>query len=204
MNFGHTDKRSDLSIKPKAIIQLSGGLDSAYCLYDWLKNNPDDFIVVHHINMINHEGRGKFEQKAVYDILGWLDKNGLNKYIYLENTFDYGNIKYIIKDVEVCGFHIGLILRNKRWASVKDVILPIYEPEMANRQKRAAKLIQMVSMKSTLNLIYPIKNTSKQETISKMPKELYELCWYCRKPLNNKPCGTCHTCKSVINETDEI
>ena len=81
MNFGHTDKRSDLSIKPKAIIQLSGGLDSAYCLYDWLKNNPDDFIVVHHINMINHEGRAKVEQKAVYDILGWLDKNGLNKYI---------------------------------------------------------------------------------------------------------------------------
>lgn len=197
-SFGSTNQRSDLTIKPKAIIQLSGGIDSAYCLYEWLKNNPEDYILVHHINLFNQEGRAKFEEKAVYDILKWLDENGLNRYIYLESTFDYGNIRYIIKDVEVCGFHIGMILRNKRWSSVNDVILPIYEPEMANRQKRAAKLIKMVSLRKSLNLIYPIKNTKKKETISKMPKELYELCWFCRKPVNNQPCKKCHTCKSVL------
>jgi hypothetical protein len=195
--FGRTKRKYDTSIKPKAIIQLSGGLDSAYCLYDWLKNNPTEHIIVHHINLINHEGRAKVEQDATYSILKWLDKNGLDNYFYLESTFDYGSIGYIIKDVEICGFHIGIILRNKKWDSVQDVILPIYEPEMAIRQKRAVKLIELVSNKK-LNLIYPIKNTTKKETIGKMPQELYELCWFCRKPENNKPCGKCNTCKSVI------
>jgi hypothetical protein len=197
LNFGVNHLRDNNEIKPVALIQLSGGLDSTYCLYDWLKNNPDKFIVVHHINLINHEGRCDLEKKAVYNILNWFDSKGLNNYFYLENTFDYGNLRFIIKDVEVCGFHIGAILRNKRWKSINEVIMPIYEPEIANRQKRAAAIAKLVSMRKNLLLSYPIKNKTKSFVLDGMPKELINLCWYCRNPVNSKTCGKCKTCKDV-------
>jgi 7-cyano-7-deazaguanine synthase in queuosine biosynthesis len=196
-NFGSNHLRENKDIEPKALIQLSGGLDSTYCLYDWLKNNPNEYIVVHHINLINHEGRWVLELDSVYKILDWLDNNNLKNYFYLESTFDYGNLRYIIKDVEVCGFHIGAILRNPRWRSVQEVIMPIYEPEIANRQKRAAALAKMVSLRKNITLNYPIKNKTKKYVIEGMPDDLINLCWYCRKPNRNQNCGKCKTCKEV-------
>lgn len=196
MNFGSSSERKNKEIQPTTLIQLSGGIDSAYVLYKWLKENPNEYCLVHHINLINHEGRNKFEKKAVYDILAWLDENGLKNYFYLENTFDYGNLSFIIKDVEVCGFHIAVILRNPRWSSVKKVLLPIYNNE-TKREKTRRGIIKLVTYHKEVELIYPLKETNKHEVMDVMPSELLKKCWYCRTPKYDLPCGECKTCKEV-------
>jgi 7-cyano-7-deazaguanine synthase in queuosine biosynthesis len=37
-----------------------------------------------------------------------------------------------------------------------------------------------------------------------MPYELLKLCWYCRVPIDEKPCERCHTCKQVAEGTNEV
>jgi hypothetical protein len=195
--FGITEQRKDKKIQPTTLIQLSGGIDSAYVIWDWLKKNPDEVCLIHHINLINHEGRYKVEQQAVYNILSWLDAQGLTNYIYLENTFNYGNLSFIIKDVELCGFHIGIIVRNPRWEKLKKVLLPIYNNE-TKREGIRRNIIKELSYGKKIELQYPLRDTTKKEVINKMPKELFEKCWYCRTPNNFISCGNCKTCKEVL------
>ena len=195
-------KGTTTTVKPIALIQLSGGIDSAYVLYDWLKNNPNDIILVHHIKLINHEKRSKYEAVAVKKILEWLTGKGLSNFKYIESKFDYGGIVGIIKDVEVCNFFLGVILRAKRWSSICKIFMPIYKKENVSRQIRATKIRRLVSNQSTISeksgieVIYPIENKTKKEVMEKMPKELLELCWYCRKG-SETPCGKCITCEEV-------
>jgi hypothetical protein len=128
--------------------------------------------------------------------LKYLDNIGLGNYIYLENTFDYGNLGFIIKDVELCGFHLGVILRNSRWNSIRDILLPIYDNE-TKRESVRRKLIQLVGYGKNVNVLYPLKEKTKSDVMDAMPKHLLDLCWYCRTPKQYEPCGTCKTCKQV-------
>ena len=188
--------------KPIALIQLSGGIDSTYVLYDWLISNPNDVILVHHIKLINHEKRSINEGISVKNILHWLKEKGLSNFMYIESKFDYGGIKGIIKDVEVCNFFIGIILRAKRWSSIKSIYMPIYKTENVKRQIRANKIRRLVSNntglkeKEGVEVIYPLLNQSKKSTIDAMPNELLQLCWYCRYG-GEKPCENCMTCEEV-------
>jgi 7-cyano-7-deazaguanine synthase in queuosine biosynthesis len=199
-----TPNQNQETKKPIALIQLSGGIDSTFVLYDWLINNPDENILVHHINLINHENRCENEKLAVQRIIKWLSEKGHNNFTYIESTFDYGNIGSIIKDVEICNFFIGIILRSSKWTSVKKVYMPIYRHEKVEtlRQKRANRLRKLVSNDSILNeklgieVIYPIEHNTKREVIDKMPEGLLELCWYCRYG-GIMPCGECITCMDI-------
>jgi 7-cyano-7-deazaguanine synthase in queuosine biosynthesis len=122
--------------------------------------------------------------------------------VYIESKFDYGGIGGIIKDVEVCNFFIGIILRAKRWSSINRIYMPIYKTENVKRQIRANKIRKLVSNNSTLSekrgveVVYPLLNQTKKATMDAMPKELLELCWYCRYG-GDKPCGECITCKQI-------
>ena len=182
---------------PEALIQLSGGIDSTYVLYDWLRNNPDKSILVHHIHLKNHESRLEHEKVAVNNILDYLRKHGYNNFIYLESGFDYGNLGWIVKDVEVCGFFLGVILRNKRWSNLKQILLPIYKPEAGLRHKRAERIRNIISLQRPIEVLYPLLEFTKEDTIKALPKELLDLTWYCRKPVNGKVCGECITCVEV-------
>ena len=191
-----------LNKKPIALIQLSGGIDSTYVLYQWLMDNPDELILVHHIDLINHERRHKREQIAVDKILYWLKDHGLDNFTYIKSTFDYGGIGSIIKDVEVCNFFIGIILRSNKWNAIRSVLMPIYKRENVLRQTRANRLRKLVSNDSIeeekygVTVLYPIENKTKQEVMALMPEDLLKLCWYCRYG-SSKPCGKCITCVEV-------
>ena len=188
---------SSLSSKPTMLVQLSGGIDSAFVLWDWLKNNPNEICLVHHINRKNHEGRLELEKIAVNNILNWLSANGLDNFIYVESGFDYGSLNYIIKDVEICGFFLGVILRNPKWASIEKILMPIYGDINSAREVRKRKILDIVSYDKKVRIEYPLKYLSKADVINKIPKKLLELTWYCRKPKNKLPCGDCYTCNEV-------
>lgn len=179
------------------IIQLSGGIDSTYLAYEYLRNNKDKTLLIHHIHLYNHEGRVKYEAIAVKNILKWFRANGLSNYNYVLTSFDYGNMRYIIKDIEVCGFFLGIFKRSKIYEEIKNVLMPIYAKE-GERFERAKEIYEIVSKNAELNFHYPLRDLTKQEVIQRMPEDLLKLCWYCRNPTSSgQICGKCHTCKEV-------
>lgn len=190
------------AIKATTLIQLSGGIDSTYILWKWLKENPDEYCVVHHINMINYEKRNQKELEAVDKILRWLDSQGLKNYFYLQNTFDYGNFTSVVFDVEVCGFNAGIILRSSRWNSVKNVILPVYSADV-DREYRRREVMSIMALRE-IDVFYPICEMEKWQLIDEIPKELLELTWWCRAPYNDNPCKRCFTCQAVENSLKKI
>ncbi len=199
----------DNEVNASTLIQLSGGIDSTFVLWHWLVNNPDEYCLVHHINLKHFEKRSDYEQKSVYRILEWLDKQGLKNYFYVENTFDYGNFTSVIPDVEVCGFHAGILLRSPRWHSIKRVLLPIYKPN-TDREGMRRDLMRMISNGNPLYPLrefvieYPLQDAEKIDVIASMPRDLVDLCWWCRTPYKGEQCGNCFTCKEVNECIEEI
>ena len=87
----------------RTLLNFSGGIDSAYCLYRYLKDDPRETLLVHHLNLINKEGRAPHEKQAVKSILDWCVKNGIANFKYIESAFDYGTLGYLVKDIEIIG-----------------------------------------------------------------------------------------------------
>ncbi len=211
INFSDIKLLTFNDIQAKSLIQLSGGIDSTYVLWKWLKENPDEFCLVHHVNLIglkNDDGSIKenryYEEKlAVDNILKWMDSQNLKNYFYVENTFDYGNFTSCLFDVEICGILAGIILQSPRWIGVEDVLHPIYGWE-TEREDKKRLYMNMISGRK-INSIYPLAGFKKSDIINQMPEELIELCWYCRNPNTQLvPCGNCHTCIEVSDSYEEI
>lgn len=184
------------------LIQLSGGVDSTYVLWKWLTENPDKLAVVHHIELKSYEGRSHKELESIDKILRWLDSNDLKNYIYLQNTFDYGNIPSSIYDVELCGFHAGFILRSVRFIETNKTHLPIYDAT-SEREERRRQILSFTARRE-IDCIYPLYGRNKWEIIEELPEELFNLTWYCRSPLNDEKCGICFTCREVVKSFDLI
>jgi hypothetical protein len=198
-------------VPAKVLIQLSGGIDSTYVLWKWLTENPEDYCLVHHINLIEirddkgniSENRYYEEKVAVDKILKWLDSKGLNNYFYVENTFDYGNFTSCLYDVELCGLLAGILLQSPRWQTIEHVFHPIYGWE-TEREDKKRNYMNMIAERE-INSVYPLAGLSKSDVIRQIPKELLDLCWYCRNPQQQCiPCRECHTCKEVEKAYQEI
>ncbi len=189
-------------INADTLIQLSGGIDSTYVLWKWLKENSDKFAIVNHIVLKSYECRNEKELKSIDDILKWLDNKGLNNYFYIQSEFDYGNIPGTSTDVEVCGYFAGLILKTARFYNVTTTHLPIYKKD-SEREERRRFLTNFISKKE-IEFIYPISHMKKWQVISELPEELFKLTWYCRTPLNNEKCQRCFSCVDVENSLKQI
>lgn len=183
------------------LLNLSGGFDSVYSLYKYAMENKH--LIIHHCNLHTHEGRGDIERVAVHNIMNYIMKQFPNfKYIYVETDFDYGDNHSIFKDKDVIGFMTATLLNNRRYninkviisSNKEDIGRPDYYIASENRRKH---IIEYCSNRKP-DYLYPIEHLTKQEIIEELPKELCELVWYCRKPIVDKICGICKTCKSVI------
>lgn len=205
---------------PTTLINFSSGIESTYCLYDFLKNSKDE-IIVHHCNLINSEKRYGPElhsSRAIFDLL-YTDNKNMS---YVETTFDYLSFGYIIRDIEIIGFLTGTLFRNPKLSSLSTVIIPanntdessIPGDESVIRREAIINALLMHSQKE-INFTYPAITLSKKELIERMPEHLFDLTWYCRRPLafnkNDEPvnplnlntvhywknCFACKTCSQV-------
>jgi len=182
----------------RILINLSGGIDSAYCL--WRALSEGHRCLVHHINLKNFEGRSDHERLATEKILSWLTSKGLTNWTYVESGFDYGSLKYIVKDLYVWSFFTGVILANPRNKDIKKVVLSVSSKFLAqtDREERRRSVVRSVAGREP-EWITPIASFTKEEVINMTPPELLSLCWWCRTPRDNNPCHKCHTCKQVDN-----
>lgn len=186
------------------LLHLSGGQDSTYVLYTWLKNNPNKKLLVHHVNLHHKAENREFEeQKAVKKILKWLKQNGFKNFEYHESSFDYGTLPHIsIKDIQVVALFTGIILRSRRFKSINKILMPWHKGEVnaqhINRGYRVRDLLFGLDIPTEdYELIFPIENHTREQMAKEMPLELLKLCHCCRKPVNSKNCGHCRTCKEL-------
>ena len=192
---------------------MSGGIDSTYCLWQYLKKNPKKTLLVHHVRL--DSPRIEQEAKAVMDVLDWCRRQGLKNFVYEESGFSKGTVKRDL-DVYVVMFMTGLILKGRKYKQLKEILIPTpkdeYErlsPVSLSRNQRRAQRIRraliegddvVVKICDDVKEVRPIKDKYKIELIEEMPKDLFELTWWCRWPDDKgEPCKKCHTCKQVYS-----
>ncbi len=189
------------------LLNLSGGIDSTYCMYHYLKNNPNKTLLVHHIDLVSPEARLRHihELNAVTKILKWMNKNGCTNYEYLQSKVDYQAFNYTCVDVNVVLFMSGILLQSPKRTNITRIIMPNHYEDFQrrdyeNRSLSRFKIFEaMVSRE--IEFLYPIKEMTKKDLREATPKFLYNLTWYCRRPLKDgKPCGKCRTCIDVNKE----
>lgn len=188
--------------KYHTLINFTGGLDSTYALWNYLKNNPNEWFLVHHCNLKNHQKRDVEEIKAVKNILNELKRMGYNNFDYVETTFDYGTTNTMIHDIEVIGFLTAVLLRDNRrrigavsiTASADDFTQKSYPLRAETR----FRIINTTTRGVEPNYDYPIKHLTRKDMIETLPPNLLKLIWYCRKPKASQRCGKCSTCTKTI------
>lgn len=159
-----------------------------------------EHVLIHHVYMVNTEGRAEYELRAVQNILAWLREHGLDNFTYHQTAFDYGTVRQIARDINVIAFVAGIVLAQHSHTH-KAVIcssaddLRRQAPMPWTQELRRWLTERMCGRE--LEWLMPNAKKTKAEVIGEMPPDLYALCWHCRVPKDGKPCGGCETCREV-------
>lgn len=182
----------------RVLVNLSGGIDSAYSLYLMLKEGRS--CLVHHISLRNWEGRAGAEAHATEQVLGWLTAEGLTNWEYVQTGFNYGDLRYIVLDLHVWSFFTGVILANPKNADVGEVVVSSHldSPFMSDpdRERRRREQVRLVAGREP-EWLFPIGQMTKAEVVRACPPGLLKRTWWCRRPRSGRPCHKCHTCEQV-------
>jgi 7-cyano-7-deazaguanine synthase in queuosine biosynthesis len=183
---------------------FSGGLDSTAMLVKLLTQSQDE-LRVHHIRMLNREGRAGAEQAAVEAILAWCrrryrafrySESGLDFSSLEAIPIDYLSIAYVACQVAIdtprcdrvavasLARDTDIVDRSRRQREVFDAMYACY---------RARKLGE-----PSVEWIYPVYDCTKAQIAEMLPPELAALTWSCRRPVAKPggwaPCGACKAC----------
>jgi len=196
------------------MINLSGGVDSTYYLWRWLNEHPNERILVHHCLLFKR--RREVEKTATENILKYFKDKGFNNIVYVESEFSRNGVKSKLYDIEVVYFLAGCVLKTFR--KVKTVLMTRCKEEFnsnkelkahfqkggtlnnfVNNNNRVSLAVQFAKMegRSKASFESPYQDKTKEEMIKEMPKELFALTWYCRSPVEGKPCKKCFNCRRV-------
>ena len=188
------------AVNPKVMINLSGGVDSVYAAYEALKRG--EHVLLHHCVLKSRTNRWQQERKAVNHALNYFSRMGMDSYTYVETSFDYGKITYLIYDVELIGFLTGLVLRNPKYKSISKVVVSINANDPSaqdiNTPRRVkANALTEVLLDRQVNFEYPYVNITKAEMVKALPRDLVAGLWWCRTPRAGNKCGRCKPCREI-------
>jgi 7-cyano-7-deazaguanine synthase in queuosine biosynthesis len=186
----------------ETLINLSGGVDSVYCAWKLLKENPDEKFLIHHVAR-NKTLRTKKEKEAVDAVLKYFKDNDLTNYKYIE-TKGYVLPKGVssVQAIEMVGYFTGIILRS--YKNIKNVVIcanseDLIQGQLYNiRSTTRFNIVNATSRGVEVTYLYPIKHMTKGEIADALPTELLSLCFYCRRPdVEGNSCGECQPCINI-------
>lgn len=214
--------------KPKQkftrLIMFSGGIDSTYLLTHYLRETQDT-ILVHHVNLINLEGRHRAEAAACAQIIAYCQTN-YRDFLYSESTVDRSGFQAMGYDVITVASEGGIAATNYylQTGKMPDFwMLGLNEEEVQILGQTTAEqpytngepTVSQKPSSSRLNFILAAMAAScypnappkylrpvtrpKRELMDYLGQELVDLCWTCRRPVKTpngfEECGTCQTCE---------
>jgi len=159
------------------LVMFSGGLDSTAMLVKLLAESADD-LHVHHIRMLNREGRDRAEQRAVEAI-----------------PIDYLSIAFVACQVAIDTPGCNRVAVGALAA----------DTDIANRSARQKRVFEEMHAcyrarklgEPRVEWIFPVYDTPKAELAAALPQELLDLTWSCRRPIGGfRPCQVCKACRA--------
>lgn len=204
------------------LCMFSGGVDSTGALWKLVtEDRYKDFkILVHHIDMVNREGRAKSEEIAVQKIIIELCKMGYkDRFTYTQSTFDYTffdkeSFPYFVKDALVVCFLAGMMCNGNRFIeyavtgrtrSDDNQNLPM-NSAMRDRINKGREIFNIIVPDRKIQKVKPsfkivVGEMEKKEIWDILPVNIRDLVAYCRFPQIDgdgfRDCNKCRTCKEM-------
>ena len=191
------------------ILMFSGGIDSTYLA--WKLMSSGIFLNLHHVSIRNDsEKMWKPQYNAIFGIIKYFIENGMN-FKYTQSEFHFFGWSQIGFDSDILLLAAQKVAQN--FVGEVEVILgwnpaDMLRPRIADRAKRNvtaniwSALVQSAPNRDMIaDLKYPLIewDKTKEEMIQEMPKDLLDMTWSCRRPVDGNPCGRCHACKAKNN-----
>jgi 7-cyano-7-deazaguanine synthase in queuosine biosynthesis len=180
---------------------FSGGLDSTAMLVKLLVESADD-LRVHHIRMVNREGRERAEQRAVEAIVAHC-RARYRPFRYSESGLDFSALEAIPIDYLSIAFAACQVAIDTPRCDRVAIGALASDTDIANRTARQKRVFEAMYEcyrarklgEPRIELVFPVYDTPKAELAAALPQELLDLTWSCRTPREGfTPCGACKAC----------
>jgi 7-cyano-7-deazaguanine synthase in queuosine biosynthesis len=187
---------------------FSGGLDSTAMLVKLLTESEDE-LRVHHIRMVNQEGRDGAESRAVDSIVAWC-RERYRAFRYSESGLDFRQLEAIPIDYLSIAFVACQVAIDTPRCNRVAVASLARDTDIENRSARQRRVFEAMYEcyryrklgEPQVQWIYPVYHASKPDLAAGLPAELVRLTWSCRRPVlrvENEaeqwlPCGACKAC----------
>ena len=192
--------RERLTEKRKTLVMVSGGIDSIGALW-LLLNETDDELIIQHIKIKNFENRWEPELSAFTSCTEYM-KNSCREFTCLPSiTYESGDWQPWIYDNATCAFYGAEIVRHCR--ADRMVTGRIQTEDSTVRGKilitRALRIFYATLGDYPAEWDMPYRHFEKRDWFDKVPQELIDLTFTCRRPTKQddgswKVCGECVSC----------
>ena len=181
------------------LVMFSGGLDSTAMLLKLLAETQDE-LRVHHIRMANREARAAAEQTAVERIVGWC-RERYRPFRYSESALDFTALEAIPIDYLSIAFVACQVAIDTPGCNRIAVAALSRDTDIENRSARQRRVFDALYDcyrarklgEPRVDWIYPVYHATKRELAARLPRELLELTWSCRRPVREgaawRACG---------------
>ena len=183
---------------------FSGGVDSTAMLVKLLAESADE-LRVHHIRMVNREGRAGAEQQAVEAILAWCRRR-YRPFRYSESGLDFASLEAIPIDYLSIAYVACQVAIDTPGCNRIAVASLSRDTDIVNRSARQRQVFDAMYAcyrarklgEPDVEWIYPVYECTKSQIAEMLPPELAALTWSCRRPVARGagwvPCGACKAC----------
>ncbi len=186
---------------------FSGGMDSTAMLLKLLEET-DHELHVHHVRMLNRQGRDGAEQQAVEAILAWC-RGRHRPFRYSESALDFRELEAIPIDYLCVAFAACQAAIDTPGCDRIAVGTLASDLDEARRAVTAAQRRVFEALYACyrardvgepgIEWIYPVYDMTKAEVALRLPPELRPVVWSCRRPVHTpsgyRPCGMCKPCR---------
>jgi hypothetical protein len=180
------------------LVMLSGGVDSTAALV-WALTTTGEPVHVHHLHLINSEGRHQVGAEACRRIAAWC-REAYREFETSELTLDFRAMPGIPWDMLCVCFAAGQIVHKR--PDIVRLVLGTCREEGHWRQRwdRLSRLIEGAAWPARApELLLPFRDTPKAEELAFLPAALRAVVWSCRRPVRSRvgfvPCGNCQACR---------
>jgi len=187
------------------LVMFSGGLDSTAMLMQLL-TQTDGELRVHHVHMVNLEGRAEAERVAVERIVEACRRR-YRPFRYSESALDFSGLEAIPIDwMAIAYVACQVAIDTPRCDRIAVGVLAT-DTDIVNRCARQRRVFKAMYEgcrarklgESRVEWVYPVFGTPKAALAALLPSELLDLTWSCRTPVRTTTgflaCGTCKACK---------
>ena len=186
------------------LVMFSGGMDSTAMLVKLLTQTKDE-LRVHHVRMVNREGRAGAEQQAVEAILAWC-RSRYRPFRYSESGLDFAALEAIPIDYLSIAYVACQVAIDTPGCNRVAVASLSRDTDIANRSRRQREVFEVMHAcyrarklgEPSVEWVYPVYDCTKAQIAAMLPAELAALTWSCRRPVSRgtgwAPCGACKAC----------